>query len=588
LSLRYDKEELIEDLKQEIARRDRLEAELKTARDDLEMRVEARTAELKTLNRTLEQEIVERRRVEEELSKSEEKYRLLAENATDIVWTLDLKTLKLTYVSPSVEKIRGYSPAEAIELSLDKNLAPDSYALAVTEMEEELRRDREAGVDPDRVRMLQFREFCKDGSIVDTEATIRFLRDVNGFPTGLLGITRDITERRRAEEEQERLRKQLLQAQKMEAIGTLTGGIAHDFNNLLTIINGYTELILLDKTEDDPLYADLKTILETGLKGAEMVKRLLALSKKAPISPQHLDLNRIVDDSVKLMERTFPKMIEIETILGKDPGMVNADPVQVQQVVMNLCINAKEAMPAGGRLRIETRNMTVDDDYCRANSDARPGLFVLIQVSDSGSGIDADTRARIFDPFFTTKGWDSRKGTGLGLSVARGIVEQHGGWMTCESELGVGTTFKIYLPALEAPPEYTKPVAEPAAVAGAERMLLVDDEEYVRDLGKRILERSGYTVVIAANGKEALEIYKREQSNIALVVLDLIMPQMSGEKCLEGLLKINPHVKVIISTGHSLDAKQLQHLGSLAKGFVNKPYEVKQLAQTVRKVLDAQ
>ena len=235
----------------------------------------------------------------------------------------------------------------------------------------------------------------------------------------------------------------------MEAIGTLTGGIAHDFNNLLTIINGYTELILSEKTEDDPSYADLQKILETGRKGAELVQRLLALSKKGEINPQPLDLNRMVENSINLMERTFPKMIEIETILGKDLGMVNADAAQVEQVLMNLCINAKEAMPEGGRLRIETRNTSWTRTIAGCTLVPSLDRHVLIEISDTGTGMSKETMDRIFDPFFTTKGWDFKKGTGLGLSVAKGIVEQHGGWITCQSEPGKGTTFRLYFPAIE-------------------------------------------------------------------------------------------------------------------------------------------
>jgi CheY-like chemotaxis protein/two-component sensor histidine kinase len=373
----------------------------------------------------------------------------------------------------------------------------------------------------------------------------------------------------------------------MEAIGTLTDGIAHDFNNLLTIINGYTELILSERTRDDLSHSDLQKILETGRKGAELVQRLLALSKKGASNPQPLDLNRTVENSSKLIERTFPKMIEIETILEKNLGMVDADATQIEQVLMNLCINAREAMPDGGKLRIETKNAAVDEAYCKLHVGAKPGPHVLIEVADTGAGMDAEKLGRIFDPFFSTKGWDFKKGTGLGLSVAKGIVEQHGGWITCESQPGEGTKFTIYLPAIEAAPEYAKPEAENVSVHGVNNILLVDDEEYVRDLGKRILERSGYTVVTAANGKEALEIYARDLSNIALVVLDLIMPQMGGEQCLEELLKINPHVKVIVSTGHCLEARERLLLGALARGFVNKPYEMRELVQTVKKVLEA-
>ena len=434
---------------------------------------------------------------------------------------------------------------------------------------------------------LEKRYLRKDGGIVWGDLWSSAIRDANGEHAGTVGVIEDITDRKKAEEERESLRSQLLQAQKMEAIGTLTGGIAHDFNNLLTIMNGYTEMILMDKTEDDPLYADLKKILETGLKGADMVQRLLSFTKQAATKLEPMDLNHRIDETKKLMDRSFPKTIEIETNLPDDLGMVNADAGQMDQLLMNLCVNAKDAMPDGGRLRIETRNITVDEDYCRLHVGAKPGRYVLLEVSDTGTGMSKETMDRMFDPFFTTKGWDFKKGTGLGLSVAKGIVEQHGGWITCESEPGKGTTFTVYFPAIEESPVVRKPDPVAETVPGNEKILLVDDEEYVRDLGKRILERAGYTVITAANGKEALEIYAREQSNIALVVLDLIMPQMEGKQCLEELLKINPDVKVIVSTGHSLDARESLLLGALARGFVNKPYEVRQMVQTVREVLDA-
>jgi signal transduction histidine kinase len=425
------------------------------------------------------------------------------------------------------------------------------------------------------------------GAIHDVVFHKSTFSDPKGHVLGLIGVILDITERKRAEDEREALRKQLFQAQKMEAIGTLTGGIAHDFNNLLTIINGYTELVLSEKTSDDPCHSDLQKVLETGRKGAELVQRLLALSKKAETNPQPLDLNRTVENSVALMMRTLPKMIEIETVLGKDLSLVNADAAQVDQVLMNLCINAKEAMPEGGKLRIETKNVIMDAADCKFKVNARPGPHVAVEVTDTGTGMDEETLGRLFDPFFTTKGWDFKKGTGLSLTVAKGIVEQHGGWITCESEPGKGTTFRIHFPAIVEAPTAEKPVLVPTTLAGSGRILLVDDEEYVRDLGKRILERANYTVIIAANGTEALEIYDREWPTIGLVILDLIMPQMSGEKCLEELYKINPYAKVVVSSGHSVDPNERIHLAARAKGFVNKPYQMNRLLEVVGEVLDA-
>ncbi len=577
LSLRSDKEDLVTDLKDEIARRDRLEVELKRARDELEVRVEARTAELKTLNRTLEQEIVERKRADEALTESEARYRQLTENSLTGVFVHQDGIA--VYVNNRLAEMLGYAPEEMIGRPFLDAVHPDDHQPAAENARARLKGDPSPSV-------YELRLLTKTGDVIWAEE-LATLIDYRDRPA-IMGNIADITQRKKAEEEREAFRNQLLQAQKLEAIGTLTGGIAHDFNNLLTVINGYTELILSTKTENHPDYSDLERILETGHKGAELVQRLLALSRKGESSPQPLDLNRTVEDSSKLMERTFPKMIRIETILEKNLGMVNADASQIEQVLMNLCINAKEAMPEGGRLKIETGDLFVNEEYCSLYPAAKPGRHVLIEISDTGTGMSKETMDRIFDPFFTTKGWGFKKGTGLGLSVVKGIVEQHGGWVTCRSKPGKGTIFRMYFPAIEDLPvvEKLEPPVEP--LPGTVKILLVDDEDYVRDLGKRILEGAGYTVITAANGMDALEIYALEKSAIGLVVLDLIMPRMGGEKCLKELLKIDPNVKVIVSTGHSLETRERLLLEALASGFVKKPYEVRQLAQAVKEVTDAE
>jgi two-component system cell cycle sensor histidine kinase/response regulator CckA len=408
---------------------------------------------------------------------------------------------------------------------------------------------------------------------------------VEGKGSGRLWHHNDITDLKKAEEARESLSNQLLQAQKMESIGTLTGGIAHDFNNLLTIMNGYTELILSERTEGDPICADLHKILETGQKGAEMVHRLLTFGKRSELKLKPLELNLVVQNLASLLARTLPKMVEITTDLEEDLGTVNADPIQIEQVLMNLCLNAKEAMPRDGKLTIRTRNVNIDNVDCGYRVNAKPGPHVLIEVSDTGVGMDRGTMDRMFEPFFTTKGWDFNKGTGLGLSVARGIVEQHGGWITCESEPGKGTAFKVYIPVIERAPVTEKSVLAVGKAPSSKMILLVDDEEHVRDLAKRILERAGYVVITAVNGSEALEIYEHEQAKIALVVLDLVMPRMGGEKCLEELVRINPYVKVVVSSGHSLDSRERDHLGAYAKGFVSKPYQMRQFLDVVKGVL---
>ena len=477
--------------------------------------------------------------------------------------------------------------AELTGLPKDRIIGKSVFDLAPTELAEVYRAQDEALFKKPGSQIYESSVRNSDGSLRDVIFHKATFTDSSGALAGLIGVMLDITERKKAEQEQARLKNQLFQAQKMEAVATLTGGIAHDFNNLLTIINGYTEIMLVETPEDDPKHPDLLRVLETGRKGAELVQRLLAFTRKGESNPQSMNLNRLVEQSVAFMERTFPKMVVIQTALGKDLGMVNIDASQIEQVLLNLCVNAKEAMPEGGSLKIETRNTLLDEEYCKRHPEATSGRHVLMEVSDTGAGMNKETMKRIFDPFFTTKGWDFKKGTGLGLSVAKGIVEQHGGWVTCRSEPGKGTTFSVYLPAIDVAPLQRGPEPEGPTGSGG-KILLVDDEEYVRDLGKRILERAGHTVITASSGTEALEIYAEDRENIGLVILDLMMPQMSGEACLAEFLKINRQVKVIISTGHSLDETESRRLGMSARGFVSKPYQMGELIQAVQESLQTE
>ncbi len=372
----------------------------------------------------------------------------------------------------------------------------------------------------------------------------------------------------------------------MQAIGTLTGGIAHDFNNMLTIILGYSELLLDATEEGDPRHADLERIVLTVRNGADLVKRLLTFSRQAEAQPRKLNLNDQIRQINKLLSKTIPKMVEIKLILADDLSPIHADPSQMEQIVMNLAVNASEAMPDRGILTIETRNVILDDEFCRTRHGAKCGDYVLLRVSDTGRGMDQETMDRMFDPFFTTKGWDSRRGTGLGLPIIQGVVQQHDGCMTCVSEPGKGATFSIYIPVMKevvVPREVTE---KPALPGGSETILLVEDEDAIRDLGKRYLNRAGYTVVEAGNGRDALEVYRREQEKISLIILDLVMPEMGGKQCLEELLKINPEVKVLITSGNSSGAAGNEATNCGAMGFVGKPFGMRQLLLEVRKVLD--
>jgi two-component system, cell cycle sensor histidine kinase and response regulator CckA len=418
----------------------------------------------------------------------------------------------------------------------------------------------------------------------DFLATDRMIRWPDGRDVKFQ-IAIDITERKEAEQEQDLLKAQLFQAQKMESIGTLAGGIAHDFNNLLTVVLGFSELLLIGKDERDPSYADLQKINQAAKSGADLVKSILAFGRKAEINPRPLKLNYEIEQVKGLLNRTIPKMIEIKLILSDDLATVNADPVQIEQILVNLAVNASDSMPDGGKLVIETKNVTVDQEYSSLNPENAPGDYVLLSVSDTGHGMDKETLNQIFEPFFTTK--EKGRGTGLGLAMVYGIVKQHGGHVACDSKPGLGTIFKIYLPVTKVEPKLSAPINEQALLAGKETVLLADDEEMVRDLGKRILERSGYTVLSAANGKEALDLYKREKGKISLVILDLIMPGMGGKECLEVLLKIEPRVKVLIASGYAAEGQTKDTIATGASGFVGKPYDMRQMLQAVREVLDS-
>ncbi|MCL4553364.1 MAG: PocR ligand-binding domain-containing protein, partial [Candidatus Marsarchaeota archaeon] len=424
---------------------------------------------------------------------------------------------------------------------------------------------------------VEYRIVRPDGEVRHIHSEANVTRDESGHAIRMVGMMQDITE-------QKSLQSQLFQAQKMEAIGTLAGGIAHDFNNILQVALGYSELILSYDDLPKRCQADLHKIRESARRGADLVKRLLTFSRKTEIKPQPLNLNRRIHEMRKMLERTIPKMIEIQLVLDENLATINADPTQVDQILMNLALNARDAMPDGGRLIFETANVVLDAEYASSHLDARLGDHVLLSITDSGVGMDKETLPHIFEPFYTTKGMG--KGTGLGLAMVHGIVQQHGGHIRCYSEPGQGTGFKIYFPALVADEELEERTAAAIPLGGSETILLADDEEFVRDLGQRLLSEQGYKVLTASNGKEALEVYRSQSAEISLVILDLVMPEMGGKQCLRGLLEINPKAKVLIASGFSANGPTKDALVYGAKGFVDKPFSLNQLIKAVRETLD--
>ncbi len=398
-------------------------------------------------------------------------------------------------------------------------------------------------------------------------------------------IGRDITERKKAEDEREKLEHQFLQSQKIEAVGQLAGGIAHDFNNLLTAINGYSELSLARKTADDRLRHNLEEIKKAGNRAASLTRQLLAFSRKQMLQPKVLDLNSVMSDLEKMFRRLIGENIELRTVLDPKLGRVKADPGQIEQVAMNLVVNARDAMPRGGKLTIETANVYLDNEYVKHHIAVRSGAYVMIAVSDNGCGMNEDTRERMFEPFFTTK--EPGRGTGLGLSTVYGIVKQSGGNIWAYSELGNGTSFKLYLPRVTEDAQEYKRRAEPERAAqGTETILLVEDDETVRKLAREVLQNYGYQVLDAANGDAALSISAHYKQPIDLLLTDVVMPGMSGRKVADRLSQSCPEIKVLFMSGYTDDA--IVHHGVLDADtpFIQKPFAPDVLARKVREVLD--
>ncbi|RLB18080.1 MAG: hypothetical protein DRG82_04880 [Deltaproteobacteria bacterium] len=517
------------------------------------------------------------RESEEKLRRSEKRYRDLFDSVSDLIYTQDLEG-RFMNGNRAMTSIFGYELEEFIGRKAADFMKPELGELFYTEYLEGIKKKGHyQGISS---------YFTKDGRKIYLEFRSNLIRPADGEPF-ISGIARDVTDRVLAQREIEKLNKQMLQAQKMEAVGTLAGGIAHDFNNLLQGILGYTQILAMEKDKGDPDIARLQQIEKAAHRASELTQQLLTFSRKVESRKRPVDLNHEVEQVEKILKRTIPKMIDIELNLEKNLEAISADPSQLEQIIMNLGVNARDAMPEGGKLLLETENVILDEEFCKDHLGARPGKYALLRISDTGIGMNRRTLEHIFDPFFTTK--EVGKGTGLGLAMVYGIVKSHEGYIMCASEPGDGTTFKIYFPVMEGIPARFETEAknnEATSERGSETILLVDDEEILRDIGRDILETFGYTVLLAPDGESALELYKERRKHISLVILDLIMPGMGGKQCLEKLLKINPDTKVVIASGYSIDGHAKDALKAGAKAFVSKPYELNKMLQAVRSVLD--
>lgn len=477
----------------------------------------------------------------------------------------------IQYVNPAFERITGYTREDVLGRNPRFLKGGQTDAAVYKALWETIRQGE--------VWVGHLTNCKRDGTLFEERVTISPVHDKNDRIVNYIAVKQDISDFKQLEE-------QLRQSQKLEAIGMLAGGIAHDFNNLLTVICGYSDLSLMRLREEDPLHRNISEINKAADRAAGLTRQLLAFSRKQVLQPRVLDLNAVVSELEKMLRRLIGEDIGLATVLESELGSVKADPGQIEQIIMNLAVNARDAMPQGGKLTIETTNVYLDEEYAKVHVAVVPGPYVMFAVSDTGTGMDSRTQARIFEPFFTTK--EKGKGTGLGLSTVYGIAKQSGGNIWVYSELGRGTTFKIYLPRVdEGAQEYERPAETEDAFLGAETVLLAEDEEMVRKLARSVLEMSGYQVLEAANGGAALLICERHTEPIHLLLTDVIMPEMSGRELAERLAQLRPEMKVLYMSGYTDNT--IVHQGVLDEGanFIQKPFPTDALARKVRDVLDA-
>ncbi|MBP2688126.1 MAG: sensor hybrid histidine kinase [Deltaproteobacteria bacterium] len=512
---------------------------------------------------------------EEARRESERIYRELFENNPNPMWVYDRDTLRFLAVNDVAVSHYGYSREEFLGMTIENIRLPADVPALRKSVRDVSGTIRKVGT---------WRHLRKNGDIIDVEITTHDMEF--GGRSARLVLATDVTERKRAEAARDTLEKQLAETLRMESIGRLAGGVAHDFNNLLVVILGHAELLLNRPEAADPSVGDsLREILKAGERAANLTRQLLAFGRKQVLTIKTIDLNRVIAGFEGMITRLIRESIEVTTHLAPDLGSVKADPFQIEQILLNLCINARDAMPDGGRLTIETTNVSLDEEYAKSHTGVRPGPYVMLAVSDSGSGMDAETVGKIFDPFYTTK--EKGKGTGLGLSTVYGIVKQHGGNIWVYSEPGRGTTLKVYLPRVAEPAEEeeTAPPAFARASREPETVLVVEDDESVRDLVCRILSGAGYNVLVARGGHEAL-VLAREAKAIHLLLTDVIMPEMSGRVVADRVATFHPGVKVLYMSGYTDNV--VAHHGILEEGvhFLQKPFTAQSLAVKVRKTLE--
>ena len=508
-------------------------------------------------------------RVRRKIAEREELFKLIGENAADMIAVVNVDGTRV-YNSPSYQRLLGYSPEELRATSAFEQIHPDDRSKVVEAAEEAKRSGRG--------RRVEYRIRHKDGNWITLESTASAVRDSSGQIKKLVIVNRDITERKQLEE-------QLRLSQKIEAIGRLSGGIAHDFNNLLGVIIGYTEALQKRMPLDAPFREAIDEIQRAGKRAASLTQQLLAFSRKQVLEPRILDLNAIVSDVEKMLGRLIGEHIDLTLVLSKAIGMVKADRTQIEQVMLNLAVNARDAMPQGGKLTIETANVELDEASARRPRYLLPGSYVLLKVTDTGCGMNPDVQAHIFEPFFTTK--EKGKGTGLGLATVYGVIKQSGGYVLVESELGKGTTFEVYLPRVAATGEIAKEARPSAKLIKKHEaaVLLVEDEPSLRKLARDVLRETGYTVFEAADAFQALEIAKQTEIEIDLLLTDVIMPGMSGRALADALSSSRPETRVLYMSGYTDGEIATQGVLNAETSILHKPFTQDELIRRVEDVL---
>jgi PAS domain S-box-containing protein len=517
------------------------------------------------IERALEEK---RLRVERRLAeRSRDLLAAIVQSSDDAIISTDLEGAIVSW-NRGAERMYGYGAEEArakpISLLFPADSGDEPHAV------------RDAFANGESLDHYETKGKRKDGAVIDISVTVSRVHSADGSLTGRSMIARDITEHKR-------LQKEFFVTQKMDAIGRLAAGVAHDFNNLLTVIASYSALMLDDMSENNEMYAGLREIEKAGEKAAALTRQLLAFCRKQVLEPKALNINAIVADMDRMLRRLISEDIDLVTILEPALWSVKADPGHIEQVVMNLAVNARDAMVIGGKLTIETANIEFDSAFTHRHTAVLPGAYVLLAITDTGTGMDDETQARIFEPFFTTK--SPGEGTGLGLATVYGIVQQSAGSVLVYSELGHGTAFKIYLPRIQEAPAARESPVQPSPYQGTETILVAEDEDVIRAMVCRVLKKSGYTVLEAKNGTEALLIAERHSSRIDLMITDVVMPSMGGGELAETLTASRPGMKVLFMSGYTNNAIICNGVLAPNTAFLEKPFVPKTLSRKVREVL---